>query len=395
MITMQLRPAKPEAAGRAPVASAATISTTLLLPGDRLPREPLGAWAERLGAQMDRSMGDVRQTRRLAGLVAGISNNAALIAAHEGRREVARVLCQGQITWQYRLARRSRDIAIAAHGIQPWVNLGRLEALAGDVEAALERFAPLASYRGSGWITFGRVRVHGTLWSALSASQEGLLQALDTMYVVDSLRALLMNRRFEETLAFVAGLEADLNEGLRLGAAEAVVVAACSLGDTDRARDAAARAARETRGWSQAVFRLRLAETLACAGSVNRARDHLRPVLAAMRQVSAEKKREPNKLLVLLRLAGACAEVGLGDDAGQLAREAYDGARAARDEVFEIESLRLLSTWTPPSRGAQWRDALARLEESTRYTRYHRGGQLPADPAVDALYARLCELFAA
>lgn len=372
----------------------ATISTGLLLPQDRIVREPLEVWAARLLGDLEKVWKEARRPRSLAGHLAGTANNAALIAAHAGKRALAWRLCEGQIAWQRRLARRARDPGIAAHGIQPWVNLGRLEAIEGKCDAALGRFAQLAQYRDDEWISFGCVRVHCSLWPAVTVSRETLERTLDAIYVVDSLKALLMNRAFDAALDFAGRVPASYEGELPWRAAEASVIAHGRLGNTDRARALAASSAADVSGWLRAVFRLRLAEVMASAGNAEGAREVLRPIADIVRQVSRARKQQTQTLSVMLRLAGACGEAGLDDDAAALAQDVYESAREIRDEVFQIESLRLLAEHPTPAGGEAWADALARLEETTRYVRYRRGGKPGPNPAVEGLLGLLEEIFA-
>ncbi|MFL5385176.1 MAG: hypothetical protein ACJ8GN_21875 [Longimicrobiaceae bacterium] len=377
-------------------APAATIATGLLLPQDRVPRAPLGTWASRLVGELEAGRRALRQPRRVAGLVAGIANNAALMAAYVGSRATAERLCKRQMTWQRRLARRSGDPAITAHAIQPWINLGRLEAVTGNWSGAVSRFARLAGYRLDGWVEVDCIRIDGSGWQAVAPSREKLEQTLDAVYVVDSLKALLMNRRFEEAAAFANGLGADRDGGLLQRADEARVVSACRLGDFRTARRVAEAAEAETGGWNRAVFRLRLAEVLACSGDMTGARGVLRPLAEVVAQVSAERKCDARLLYAFQRLSTACAEAGLHDEALALARDLHTGARATGDEVFEIESLRILAEDAPAGEREQRGAELARLEESTGYERYRRGAPLSMpDPAVARLFSLLDEFLGA
>jgi hypothetical protein len=372
-----------------------SVSIGLLLPQDRIPRESLGDWAARLAKEIEASRVATRQARRYAGSIAGLANNAALVATYEGGRREAWELCERQVTWQGRMSRRAKDPSIAAHGIQPWVNLGRLETMAGNWKAALARFDALPSFRLDGWITFGCIRLTRDQWDAVANSRETLERTLDATYVVDSFKTLLINRRWEETLAFAARFGEDGDRFFLHRADEAVVVASARLGDLDRARHVATEAARRAGGWPRAVFRLRLAEVLGTSGDLEGAREVLRPIAAVMAQVSPERKHDSAFLYPLLRLTTACAETGLVHEAAALAKDVLAGARTTADEVFAIESLRVLAVHAPVDERGAFREELDRLEETTEYEKYRKGGRATVrDPRVDGLYGLLGEVFA-
>lgn len=379
-----------------PAARATTISTASLLPQERIARAPLPAWAGKLSTALSESLAETRSTRRLAGDVAWISNNAALVAAHQGRADVAQALCEGQIRWQCRLARRSRDASIRTHGIQPYINLSRLETLAGRWEEALARLERLNDYRADGRLDLGALCIRGREWEGTGWTQVTFERFLKTVYVVDSLKALLASRQFAGILAFSDRLRPDFPPGLVRFADEASVAAACGLGEFDRAQGIAAGAMKDACGWHRAVFKLRLAETLACAGDDRGAARLLAPLAGVVAKLSPPSKSELQTLYVLSRIAGACLEVGLAGEGLALTRDVLDGARAAGDEAFEVESLRVLCTADSDPQIERWRDDLSRLQESTCYRRYRAEGRGAAThPALDLLYDRLVELYAA
>lgn len=373
-----------------------TISTALLLPQDRIPRAPLAAWAERLSRDFEQNLRRLRTVRDLCGAVTSNANNTALVAAHQGAASVARSLCDLQVRWQHRMSRRSGDTAVAARMLQPWVNLARLDGMSGDWQAALARLAPLRSYRSTGRLYLGPLHVHACGWQVLTATRPEFEDSLDCMYVVDSLKVLLLNARFAEALAFASRLGADFRRGLVEFGTEASIVAASRLGDTAEARRIAADAADGARGWERVVFKIRLAEAAACDGDLGHAGDVLAPIVALLDKVAPEKKGELQTLYVLQRLSTLCQEVGLDRQARSVAEDVYRGAKAAGDEVFEIESLRILSATSSGPERRQWEEALSGLEETTLYHRYRRGGrEAVRSPLLDRTYEQLGEFLAA
>jgi hypothetical protein len=369
-----------------------TITATLLLPQDRIARAPLGAWAGRLHSHLVRCRTALRRSRDLAGEIAGIANNAALIAAHAGDWARAWALCEGQIHWQLRLSRRSRDVAIAAHALQPWVNLGRLQAVEGDWQSALARFAQLEEYRLDRGIALDCARIAPSGWRVISSSPERFENLLRNIQVTDSLKALLLNGEWGQVPVFASRMAMACTPGRARYIAEASIVAASRRGEHQLARDTAVTAVSMGRGWHRLVFRLRLAEVAACSSERTDAVDVLRFLAGLILKLSPEAKQLLQNLYVILRNATACREVGLQDEAVLLAREVHAGGRAVGDEVFELEALHILAEAAPAPERENWRRELARLEETTSYSRYRRGGG-PPDPAVIMLAEELVEFF--
>lgn len=369
---------------------APAIAAALLIPQDRIAREPLGVWAARLSGQLNQSLRSTRRTRGIASEVGFVGNNAGLIAAHRGEMDTAWRITQAQLWWQGRLARRSGDPEVTAYGVQPWVNLGRLEALTGRWREALARLSGLGTYAVADTLELGCVRLRGTAWTALMSSREHFVRFLEMVYVTDTLKTLLLNRQWERVPEFA---DPFLGSQLTPFCEEACVVAECRAGDPRTAAARALDAARQTRGWTRAVLRLRAAEAHACAGEIGAAAEILSAMVRVIHEVSAEQMANPRLMPATARVATVCHEAGLAEEAHALAQRVLNGARAARDELIEIEMLRLLTATAPDDERAVWEEPRRAAEESTEYARYRRGGPPPSNPAVTALYERLEEAF--
>lgn len=373
-----------------------TLSATLLLPQDRIPRLPLSTWAEQLSWDFAHNLRRLRMVRDLCGAVAANANNTALVATHQGAASVARTLCEHQLRWQHRMSRRSRDNAVAARMVQPWVNLARLDAMSGNWEVALTRLAALRAYRSTGRIELGTRSVPECGWQVVAATRPDFEDSLDCVYVIDSLKVLLLTGRFREAIAFASSLGTGFRRGLLEFGMEASIVAKCRLGDAAGAREIALDARAGARGWERVVFTIRLAEVVALEGDQDTAREILAPVTAVVARLSPEKKSELQTLHVLQRLSTLSREVGLDRVARAIAEEVYRGARAAGDEVFEIESLRILSATSAGPEHRRWVEALDRLETTTLYLRYRRGGQKEAwSPVLERTCGQLTEFLTA
>jgi hypothetical protein len=375
------------------VAPQATISPTLLLPQDRIARQPLSSWAARLSASLGEHLGAIRRPRVLAERIGAVANNGALIAAYLGDDAEARALCTAQMQWQLRFSRRAGDPAMCTLAIQPWVNLGRLDALAGEWKTAIARFRVLEAYRTEGTVRLGSACLEAGGWAVVSRTREEFDRLLAIGYAVDSLKALLLARRYGETLEMCERLDRAGPPASTFGA-EARVVALCGLGQPGHARARAAAAARETTGWECAVFHLRAAEADAVASGAGAARDALRRLAATVLAASSKARRTLPGMYVTLRLAATCAEARLDNEAFDVARDVWEGARAGNDEVLALESLRLRARAAPEEEREGWEHALGEAEAATEYRRYRRGSSAMRTPETARLFASLHDVFA-
>lgn len=360
-----------------------TISTAFLLPQDRLPHLPLESWAAKLLSNLARTRRAVRSPRGYAAAVAPIANNAALIASQEGLPEEAAALCEAQLRWQRRFARRASDRAIVAHGIQPWVNLGRLDALARRSQAALDRFELLAQYAAQGALTLGHTRIADDDWQVVTDSQVGFVRLLENMRVIDSLRALLLDARYDDVIAFGETVRAARRDGLGSFGDEATIIAA-SLQENHELAITTARAARDgVNGWLRVVLQIRLAEAVARAGDLVAAGRVIGPVTRTLSGLSAEARGQLEALHVTQRAAIVCAELDLEDAAVAMARQAYAGAVNASDEVIQIDSLGVLALFHTGSERRRYEETLTSLRERTCYARYRLGKRRRGGPAFE------------
>jgi hypothetical protein len=370
------------------------IAGTLLLPQDRIAREPLSCWASRLTADLGRERRAEWPPREQAAVLGGIANNAALIAAHHGYPARARAICEAQVRCHLRRAVDTGDAAISGHALQPWINLGRLDAIAGEWEVALARFASLAGARAGAPIRLGTVQTDGVGWQVIGDTPNQFAEFVERVRIVESLKALLANRRWAEVLAFAEEIPPELGTGTARLVREARIVALVQAGWHVEAEESARDGLRDSAGWEQMVFQLRLAEVIAMAGSIARAAGLLRPVLRAGLGLPAATCGMLQPLYVLTRAAAAAHEVGMYEEAACLARRLLEGARFARDEIFELGCLRLLAAAARANERPGWKEALDRLRSETEYVRERGAVDRPSGPVEGAaarLYASLLE----
>lgn len=361
------------------------LSTTLLVPLDRMPRRPVDTWTRDLQARLRQIRRGERRLLHYAETLSGIGNNAGLIAASQGERGSARMLCERQMAWQHRMGRRARAPEVERHAVQPWINLGRLDALDGDWEQAVTRFARLVARGGDARLCLGLMQI-----SRRGESVSAFGTLLYYVYVVDSLKALLLNGRWAEVLDFARRCERR-DETVSAALDEAQVVALCRLGEPDQAAGVARRALALQRAWGKVLFRLRGAEAAACAGRLDAAGAALELLAGPLQRLEPRAMAHPDTMPLVLRVAQACAATGRAGAAAALANRVVKGAEAAEDETIWIEALRIVAG----AAGEVDASLLGRLERETGYARYRRGEGGPPipHPEARALYDALLSAY--
>jgi len=377
-----------------PAAPEPEISTALMLIRERAIHLPLLEWAEGLRRGLARVRQGSRTVYELAYEFSRAGNNAALIAVHQGEGPTAASLVKSQLRWINRLIRRSGATAIADFAVSPWTNHARLDTFRGDWGAALQRMRSIEECRRTDTLRLGG----GPRTPALSLAtpgRDGYKRYLRDLYVTESLKALLANRQWQGALDFAAGLDDAEPEWIARSADEARVVALCRLGDHERAEAMALRAIRLARGWDGAALRVRRAEVLACDGRRDRAEaalEGLRPAVCAAPIEAADTMRALNALYPLLRAASLGIGLGMEATGAALAERAFHVAAASEDEVFQIESARLLARAGAAAERPRWAETAERLETETLYRRFRRG---PVDSERAAVLHALYEEVAA
>ncbi|HEX6751894.1 MAG TPA: hypothetical protein VF092_31660 [Longimicrobium sp.] len=368
------------------------ISSAPMLIRERALHSGLLRWSTQLRETIGETLRESRDVYRFAYEFSRVGNNTALIAVHDGAGRVAAGLVKRQLRWINRLIRRSGVVAITDFTVSPWINHARLDTFTGEWESALRRLEAVEECRRRNLLRLG----HGVPGLNLDApDREGYKRYLRDLYVSEGLKALLVNARWQEALDFAASLGEDDPDWIRCTVDEAVAVAACRLGDYERAGQACVDGIRRVRGWEGAALRVRRAEVLACAGETGRARTAITGFLPAFCSASIEPdnlQRVLAALYPMLRAAQLCEELGMDDESAAVAERTYAVASRAGDEVFAIESARVLARVAPDSE--PWMERVERLETGTMYKRFRRG---PRDEergeTLDRLYEEAAAAF--
>lgn len=373
------------------VTNGASISTALLSPNDRVARLPLRFWAERLILNLQHTYATIREPRRFAENLAAIGNNAGLVAASRGDTEAALKSAELQIRWLGRLARRSRESSLAAFAVQPWVNLGRLDAISGRTMEALDRFSELWRSALNGHVHIGTLRLGEGDWAAIVPTRDHFLTFVHTIYVSDSLKAMILNRRFDLVDPF--SLQVGAKGRLKSMCDEACIVAESKTGDHRKAIARAETAVASATGWPAVVLQLRLAEANACAGELDGSRKILSQLADMIQHVSVKIMAKPELMQITARLAVACCEVELFHDGITVAENVLKGAQSVQDEMIQLDMLEILANFAEQEQANSWREKLSELKAGTDYARFRRGLAAQPSSLFDELYSCLANAY--
>jgi hypothetical protein len=366
------------------------IATALFLAHPETPRREIDEWAVQLRRALAARAAWPAGSRDHVARVIGSTNAAALLEAHRGDLQAADDVCRSQLDW---LAAhpRARRFDVARHALNPWLNLGRLASMRGDVSAALEIFAVLRPGRRAirmGVLTLARRRLDAQLKNELGypdfAAHVYLTESLRTFARAgdaDALRAATTDRAMLR-----AGRRAGGNGMLLLS--EARLLALRLDGDFPAvARDATDWRDR-TAAHARAVFGVRAADAvIAARSSVRQCDEALR--IAEQAIVPLLEAEPPAMLAVSLanhaaRLAHAAGRPVLG---ARVARRAMAAAARTHDVVLRYEALgaRALGEGRAATAAAQ---AQASLLGGTAY-RMLTQRTTTRSPAMEALAAEV------
>lgn len=339
------------------------IGTRLLSLRDQIVRRPLVPW----GRDIISAIGAVATTgsRSAESMTLGMryANNAALVASYCGHYAAAGVICHAQIDAISREIMRTGNEQVCTLAFDPWINLGRLKTLDGDIAGAMKQFAAVYSQIGSP-CTIGPGAIAGPMREQLRDSSTDISHVARSAYYIDSVRALFRCAQYERVLDFLDVDWIAVPPSLALTLSEALVVALGRLGRIDDAMAIARQYIHSQDPWARLVMRTRLAELLLTDDSPERAARTLSTVARACFALRLFEKPRLDTIPIAQTVSTLLQ--ALGDAAGKLlADEALRGARFLDDEVLQIELLSFLVAG-----GYGLDDDLDSLTKETSYVRF-------------------------
>src|SRR4051812_32294612 len=210
---------------------------SLLLPDSQVAHEPLAAWAERLCATLA-NLSQVNDALARARLIDGVANSAALVAAHEGRFDIAKVICEENISWLQREGIGTGNLTIAGLAVRSWINECRLIAADGHWQIALERLDGMRRFSSTGILSVRPpVALERSAFTVLCPPNTTIDEFFWALYVLQSARTLISSRQFLQAIDFASMVGSRCSRDLEPFVTECVIVAKCALGDYAVARE--------------------------------------------------------------------------------------------------------------------------------------------------------------
>jgi len=114
-------------------------------------------------------------------------NLCALVEAMAGRADEARRLCLDELCWLGRVADRTGRTGVLAYAFQPWVNLARLDRIAGDLAAARVKLDVLRAASQGHAMALGPIALEADHVPTLVAHVPGLTSFLHYNWIHERL----------------------------------------------------------------------------------------------------------------------------------------------------------------------------------------------------------------
>jgi hypothetical protein len=347
------------------------VSDSLYSPQERVAREPLTAWSQRLLSQMRSAVDESGQLCDIA-LAANCFNQAALVELFRGKMRSARQLCRSHLRWQLE-GRRPPPSLPHGSAIQPFINLIRLDVLGGKDVHALASFAALDLARKgirSAGCSCGSP-IPEMLVELVSQNAEAA-EIVETVFVIDSLKTLLRSGTPASIAEFCDRNAPGRPAMLSPFFTEARMIAVGRLGDYSSASGLADIEAQRNPELLL-VFLVRLIELALFTEQPKRAvQQLLNPSLKIADAILATAP-EIVSLGLIWRLALLVRMVGDANEALRIAQCVLARARAVNDEPFEVEVLAFLSRCASQSGDrSTWRSLLSLKLGETEYVGLRR-----------------------
>jgi hypothetical protein len=387
-----MQPTVNQALGNAanrPAAAPRLIIDELLTPHERPLRLPLPRWAREVWGRLEEAL--AWEAARPGGgcqQMVRCFNESALIELLYGRKEPAQQLCLAALRWVPAISAQSRQPALLRFIVQPFVNLSRLDRMAGRWEVALEKLDAVRRLSLGQPVTLNGIVITRSHVEAFSASDPEFLSSLESMYLIDALKTALRAGQYDRIPQFAAAHRNPRGVALQDFLDEAAIMASCQKGDLEDALRRVELRCQQL-GPNRAIFQLRRAELLACAGRRSNSLMIARGLAAAYVRSGASGELGLNKLFVLWNLIRLLQH--LDQEVTELARLGATHSRVVGDVILREQFLGELVRRAPDERERAGADA--ELEELRRTSLYHaaRSAAAGARASEGAVIDRLTE----
>jgi tetratricopeptide (TPR) repeat protein len=317
-----------------------SVHTAILLPHQRLIRQPLPSWAATLDATVRRVLAEGPElTIERARRTVACFNEVALVETYFGRRDRAATLCWGALDWVAAARRLTSSDDVWETAFQPFVNLGRLARIERRWRDSLDMFRTVRNALHGQPPTLGVIELDESALVAALRDAE-VRRSLENMYVIDSLKTLLKAEWHDEAIAFAEDALSSVDDtNRRQSLREGLAIALCRAGRCDEAAEIAQRELTEPHAPYRAMFVFRRAEALIGAGRVETAR----PLCRTLEESFQANPRAFGQSQLALLIAFLPLARVIGFDVESLAVLGYTSAVPLGDVLLQCELLDVLT----------------------------------------------------
>jgi tetratricopeptide (TPR) repeat protein len=345
------------------------LGEDLLIYHDRPVRPPLPEWASYIHDQLDRYVAHDEASGPSHEQVSKHYNQAALIELNYGRIESALGLCSAHLEWLAFVINRTGRLELAELGLQPWINLGRLDRFTGKPDESLKKFAYLLSGKNRAELNIGPIRITPKCWEAIISRNANVHSFIENVYVLELLKTYLRHMRYEAILSFRERAEVDNFDRMEDFWKEAKVVALCRLGRKQEALEFAEACASAGAFWNWPIFNLHRATILGVCGKFGDARTLMAELAHVVEGFRIDEKPNLSKLFFALKVVAMLDELNETEAAYKIAQAGYAGATKINDEPLRFDFMTQLINLS--NQGYERESLMDFLREMTEATCYN------------------------
>lgn len=321
-------------------------------------------------------------------------NNAALVFAYLGDVEVARQVCEGELSWiAGRLASENTGHAgLVRLSVDPWVNLGRLLAFQGETDKAIEHFTQVFSLNSSlGCVTLGPCRISHSTWNEVGQLDRRLVGATRAIYLIDSTKALLLVEDYKSALEFLSTLSWARQTSLRWLLSEGILIASLRLRPHEDLLPGLEEASRGSL-YYQAVTALHSCENLMRQDEA-KARQILRGLVYLIDGQRLVGVHEPSMLRFLVKLGTLLEQLDESEYAHLVYLRGRELANSLSDQPSQHLFLKGLLRLGAHEKSHDWVAELQRLVAACDYYSVRRSEGIKQDPwNCESIYYEMLHL---
>ncbi|MFF9022431.1 hypothetical protein [Streptomyces eurythermus] len=278
------------------LASTSLASREFLLHHDRLLRPELCEWARRLNRELDGlNAAQAAQPEEFSN-ISSCMNKASFVLASAGHLEMSLRMCQSQLGWVAQRFEACSDLRILGHAIQPWINIGRLYAIRGNLQGALPYFRLAAHLAEPKSATLGPCYLSAEAWMVIRRDSS-LPGVLWNVYTYETLKGYLKIQDFPGVKAAILEMRRVVPAEFHGFIAEGEILGLLHQGNAEEAVRRAARAVAAS-AFDEAAYGLHEVTGLIMLG---RTKEALRRTMSFLPFLACVEPQRPKDVPTILR----------------------------------------------------------------------------------------------